>query len=96
MVYDGPHKDKSQWKEPDRFVPERFDSLNKEWYLTPDRKQRHAYSFVAFHGGQRVCMGKTFAELVIRFAIPILLHKFDFVPEDKLLDDKDGFNMLMP
>ncbi len=29
-------------------------------------------------GGKRVCLGKTFAEVVIRYTIPILFHHFDF------------------
>ena len=29
-------------------------------------------------GGKRVCLGKTFAEVVILYTIPILFHHFDF------------------
>jgi len=29
-------------------------------------------------GGKRVCLGKTFAEVTVRFTIPMLFHHFDF------------------
>ncbi len=35
-------------------------------------------TFNPFLGGKRVCLGKTFAETVIRFTLPILLYHFDF------------------
>ena len=42
-------------------LPERFDHTNK-LSLTPDGSKRSNYSWVPFHGGNRVCFGKTFAE----------------------------------
>jgi len=39
---------------------------------------RDPLSFTPFMGGKRVCLGKTFAEVIIRFTIPILYHFFDF------------------
>jgi cytochrome P450 len=29
-------------------------------------------------GGKRVCLGKTFAEITVRFTVPMLFHYFDF------------------
>ena len=34
--------------------------------------------FNPFLGGKRVCLGKTFAETVIRFTVPLLYFHFDF------------------
>jgi len=31
-----------------------------------------------FHGGKRICIGKTFAEVQVKFTLPILYHFFDF------------------
>lgn len=92
--YRGCHYDKKQWKEVDQFVPERFDPLNKEWYLTPDGKKRHPYAFMPFHAGHRICMGKTFAELVVKFTIPILLYNYTFEPEENLHDFKPSLNIM--
>lgn len=29
-------------------------------------------------GGKRVCLGKTFAEVTVRFTVPMLFHHLDF------------------
>ena len=58
-------------------MPERFDSdspLSKK----PDGSKRHPYSFSPFLGGSRVCLGKTFAEVTLKFTIPLYYHFFDF------------------
>ena len=51
----------AEWQRPTEFLPERFDPKSP-LYLTPSGKKRHAMSWVPFHGGQRVCFGKTLAE----------------------------------
>jgi cytochrome P450 len=43
------------------FLPERFDH-SSPLSLTPGGKKRHPMSWVPFHGGSRVCFGKTLAE----------------------------------
>ena len=78
------HWDKRQWKEPKKFVPERFDT-DSEWYKTPSGSKRKPYSFSPFLGGSRVCLGKTFAETTLKFMIPLWYHCFDF----ELVEEKD-------
>ena len=48
------------------------------WQLTPDGKPRNPQAFTPFMGGKRICLGKTFAEVTIRFTVPLLFHAFDF------------------
>lgn len=88
IAFDAIHHDPVQWREPSRFVPDRFDTKNKDniWALTTDGKPRNPLSFTPFMGGKRVCLGKTFAEVNFRFTIPILFHSlnFEFVkPEEQ-------------
>jgi len=71
------HHDKFQWKKPLEFRPERFDPKS-EWYKRPDGGPRHPLAFCPFSGGKRVCIGKTFAEITVKFTIPVLYHYFDF------------------
>jgi len=71
-----------EWREPKKFIPERFD-FNSPYYLTPEidgqpGKKRHPMSFGPFLGGKRVCLGKTFAENVVKSIIPIILTQVDF------------------
>lgn len=78
------HHDPTQWQEPSKFIPERFDT-ESTWSLTPSGKNRNPLTFNPFLGGKRVCLGKTFAETVIRFTLPILFYhfEFDFVNESQ-------------
>ena len=46
--------------------------------LTPSGKKRHPMAFLAWHGGKRICFGKTFAELTLKFIAAMMADKFDF------------------
>jgi cytochrome P450 len=70
-----------EWIEPEKFFPERFNPEH-EYFKTPDGKRRNPYSFSPFLGGQRICVGKTFVELVSKLTLPSLYANFDFaLPE---------------
>jgi len=71
------HLDPEQWKEEERFVPDRFDP-SSDWYKKPDGQKHNPLTFNPFLGGKRICPGKTFAEIVVRFTIPMLYYHFDF------------------
>ena len=60
-------------------MPDRFNPSNDEWYLKPNGGgKRSPFAYVPFLGGSRVCLGKTFAEVTLRFTIPLWFHFFDF------------------
>ena len=44
------HNNPNEWQEPERFIPERFDSRS-HYFLTPVGKNRNTFSFVPFLGG---------------------------------------------
>ena len=52
--------------------------MDSPLYLKADGKKRHAFAFSPFLGGSRVCLGKTFAEITLKFTIPLYYHFFDF------------------
>jgi cytochrome P450 len=68
------HHDPIQWKEPHRYIPERFDThdATNTWTQTSEGKPRNPLAFTPFSGGKRVCLGKTFAEVTIRFTVPLI------------------------
>ena len=68
--------DPVEWPEPHRYIPERFDTHNQSnrWTKTTDGKPRNPLSFTPFFGGKRVCLGKTFAEITVRFTVPLIFH----------------------
>lgn len=66
----GTHNDKSRWKDPHLFIPDRFN---------PDQaKGREAYSYFPFGGGPRLCIGQQFALIEMQLIIYHLYRKFDF------------------
>ena len=69
--------DKREWIDPERFIPERFDPQSR-YFLTPAGKKRNPYSFSPFLGGSRICIGKTFIEVVSKLTLPTLLSHFVF------------------
>ena len=72
-------RSEAEWRSPDEFIPERFDSAS-DWALTPDGRKRHPFCFTPFLGGSRICLGKTFVESVGKIMLPSLLRKFKFSP----------------
>ena len=89
VMSDGLHQNSSQWQRPYEFLPERFDSQDP-LYLTPDGKKRNPCSFLAFSGGQRGCLGKSFAEITLRILTLYLTETFDFEFKDK--EKYEGIN----
>ena len=47
-------------------------------YTKPNGDKRHPLAYSPFSGGSRVCLGKTFAEITLKFTIPLYYHFFDF------------------
>lgn len=71
----------SEWIEPQTFIPERFQK-DSPYFLTPSGGRRNPYSFSPFLGGSRICIGKTFVEVVSKLTLPTLLSLFVFeLPE---------------
>ena len=46
--------------------------------MNAEGKKRKASSFTPFLGGRRICIGKTFAENIIKCVSPVILSKLDF------------------
>ena len=71
------HKDPNEWRDPEKYEPDRFDPKSP-MYLRPDGKQRNPFSFCPFFGGKRICLGKTLAEFMTVFTLPLVLYHFQF------------------
>ena len=69
--------DPRQWTQPDSFIPDRFNP-DSPLYLKPGGGKRNTYAYSPFSGGQRVCLGKTFAEVTLKFTLPLYYHYFNF------------------
>jgi cytochrome P450 len=70
------HNDPDIWQQPDEFIPDRFNPDSK-FYLQPNGQARDTLAFNPFFGGKRICLGKTFAESVFRFTLPMIYYHVD-------------------
>ena len=89
------HHDPVQWPEPERYVPERFDAKDAKWSQTSEGKTRNPLAFTPFFGGKRVCLGKTFAEVTVRFTVPLIFHylDFEFVNREEQIASKTDYGV---
>ena len=88
------HRNPEEWFEPEKFIPERFDSEHP-YFLTPAGKKRKAMSFIPFYGGKRICLGKTLAENLTKLAVPLILSNLEFSFPDEQMYQKKAVNDLM-
>ncbi|KAL5004704.1 hypothetical protein ScPMuIL_018160 [Solemya velum] len=63
------HHDPDAWKEPNRFIPERF--LNEDGKLGPKPK-----NWLPFSAGRRVCLGESVAKPELHLVFASLMQKF--------------------
>ncbi len=85
-----------EWIEPEKFIPDRFNPASP-YYLTPSGKKRLPMSFSPFLGGKRICLGKSFAEIISRLIVPALVYQFNFEfvnPADKINKPRNDFRCI--
>lgn len=75
--FDTIHNDPKEWVQPQKYDPDRFDPTSK-MFLRPDGSPRNPYSFCPFFGGKRICLGKTLAESMTVYTIPLIMYHLEF------------------
>lgn len=81
------HLDPIQWKDPLKFIPERFDS-ESEFFLTPEtNEKRSLYSFIPFSYGIRSCPGQTLAILEIKVMLVYFLLNVEYEIDKDILEN---------
>ncbi len=72
-------KDEKHWKNPEVFDPSRFGKERNEHKKCP-------HAFLPFGAGAHQCLGRVFAEIIVKMMMTELLQKFKFsVPKDYVL-----------
>jgi cytochrome P450 len=66
----GAHHAAKHWKDPARFIPERFSKGNK--------KNHTAFTHLPFGGGPRGCIGSSYAMLQMLMVISFVLRRYEF------------------
>ena len=70
------HRDPRFYKEPDRFIPERWDDSEAN-------RQRHTFAYLPFGGGPRTCIGQNISWVILTVVAAALISKFDLEIIDK-------------
>ena len=85
----GAHFNREEWIEPNKFIPERYDS-NSKYFLKPNSdKPRSHYAYAPFSQGPRSCPGRSIAMLELKVILIYILCKMDYTIDQELLD-KEG------
>ena len=91
---DAVHHNPKEWCDPQTYNPDRFDP-ESPMFKRPDGSPRNPLAFVAFNAGKRVCLGKSLAEIMIGYTLPLIYYHFDFnfVSPDQINNKPDFFIM---
>ena len=90
------HYNKDQWKEPMRFIPERFDP-SSDYFLTPEGKTRNPLSWCPFTFGVRTCPGRSLGLIELKILVIYFMIAIDYEIDEKLLKNDDvTFSILSP
>ena len=85
-----------QWREPMKFIPERFDP-SSEYFLTPDGKSRNPLSWCPFTFGVRTCPGRSLGLMELKILLIYFMLTIDYeVDEATLKDDDTTFSIQSP
>ena len=74
------HRRSSLWPDPDAFRPERFMGARAAGDVEDTAGVGDNFAFLPFGGGPRQCIGRQFATLEMRLALPMIVAKVDLAP----------------
>lgn len=90
------HYNEEQWREPMKFIPERFDP-SSEYFLTPDGKSRNPLSWCPFTFGVRTCPGRSLGLMELKILLIYFMLTIDYEVDEDLLKNEDiAFAILSP
>ena len=91
-----PHFNPESWKDPCKFIPERFDPENKEYFYKPGdlNESRDPKWYIPFSVGTRNWAGQTLAKLELKVIVSRIITVIDFeIDKDQIENDYAKFNL---
>lgn len=82
------HYNEEQWKEPLKFIPERFDPAS-DYFLTPSGTNRHPLAYIPFTFGKRTCPGKALGHIELKTLIIYFMLCLDYEIDQSTLNNDD-------
>ena len=82
--------DSKEWKDPLKFIPERFDS-ESDYYVNQNNSKRHPTSYIPFNQGIRSCPGQVLAHLETKLILVHFLSMFDYEVKKETLENDTAF-----
>jgi cytochrome P450 family 12 len=70
------YMDENQFPKPEKFMPERWIKTNKDPECPLAKDSAHAFAFLPFGFGARMCIGRRFAELEIEALISRIIQNY--------------------
>lgn len=90
------HRQERYYREPDRFVPERWiegatcQTSTASWSTTKEDIEKARGAFCAFSIGPRGCIGKSMAFMELRMTLARIIFLFDIELADRVGEDATG------
>ncbi|CAH1422020.1 unnamed protein product [Lactuca virosa] len=82
------HRDPDLWNDPEKFLPERFESLEST---------KDGFRFMPFGSGRRSCPGEGLAMRMVCLTIGLLIQCFDWEEiGEEMVDMREGLGLTMP
>jgi cytochrome P450 len=75
----GAHRNPSIWERPDEFLPERWDCDPSLLPCPIPGTSSGGYHWMAFGGGQRMCLGQQFSIIEQKILLSLLLIRYEWV-----------------
>jgi cytochrome P450 len=81
------HSDKTQYRDIDKLIPERFDPESEYFFKPNSTEHRDNHSYFPFSGGLRICPGKNFAMYQLKLLVAYFIMSYEYVVDPEQLDN---------
>ena len=74
----------TEWQNPEKFIPERFDPESEYFFKPGTKKPRDPHSFSAFTFGPRNCLGQSYAKVIGKTILARFLQRVELEIDEEI------------